>query len=94
MTAALGQSRIRPGLFVEAIQAAAMDPTLRAQAAVLAAANLPGALGEKPRTADLRGSDAGRCKLELWAELQGELTIPPDVATQIDRFDEGGVLAL
>lgn len=82
---------MREGLVIEAIERAALDPVLRAVAANRFAINVQAALGEKPRTAVLRGSDCGRCSLELWADVQGALTIPTDVDTQLARYDAGNL---
>ena len=42
----------------------------------------------EPRTV-LRGSDAGRCKRELWASLHGKIDLPQSFKTQLTRFDLG-----
>lgn len=44
---------------------------------------------DKSERDGLRVSDAGRCVLELWAELHGQFDIAESALTHLTRFDEG-----
>lgn len=78
---------------LEAIEFGVRDPDVRRNAAVIFAETAQKALGNEhdrePMT--VRTSDAGRCSLELWAELHGQVDVEVDVATQLTRFDIGTI---
>ena len=77
-----------------AIGKAVLDPELRKRAAKLMASLIDdGALNVSDRAPDsLRGSDMGRCTLDLWYEIHGFDRLPRDVRTQYCALDPGSIL--
>lgn len=76
---------------VAALHRGGLDPAVRAIAAQHYAAASQAALEhEHTRAAmTIRGSDAGRCVRELWAELHDKIDLEVDFITQATRFDIG-----
>lgn len=78
---------------VAAIERGIQDPAVRREAAVIFAETSQAALANEHNRepGKVRTSDAGRCSLELWAELHGKQDVDVDVATQLTRFDIGTI---
>jgi len=78
---------------VSLIKRASLDTHLRNDAIINWRCNAKNIFEHQERTG-VRISDAGKCALELWAELHGKNDIPEDPDLQISRFDIGTLYGL
>lgn len=67
------------------------DPDLRNRAEAIFKHATDGLLAAKEERQELHASDAGRCRLELWAALHGKLDLPENPETILTRFDLGAL---